>query len=140
MAVFLFLFFFFCRFREIYWEYRTAGYLVFWKPWPAVELKKILSVTKHGFLLWAQRKPSIRLEIWKAFQDRLTFLNRRTIVYISWNFSILWNLLRITDCRPFSVLKTLTGSRAEQCHKTWLSVNQTLDLRSEKHFRIAWLF
>ena len=26
---------------EIYWEYRTAGHLVFWKPWPAVELKKV---------------------------------------------------------------------------------------------------
>ena len=22
------------RFCEIYWEYRTAGHLVFWKPWP----------------------------------------------------------------------------------------------------------
>ena len=33
----------------------------------------------------------------------------------------LWNLLRIWDCRLFSVLKTLTGSRAEKsskCHKT----------------------
>ena len=25
---------------EIYGEYRTAGHLVFWKPWPAVELRK----------------------------------------------------------------------------------------------------
>ena len=123
------------------WEYRTAGHLVFWKPWPAVELKKVPSVTKHGFLPWAQRKPNTRLEICKAFQDRLTFLNRHMIVKISWNLSILWNLLRITDCWPFSVLKTLTGSQAEKCHKTWLSVNQTLDLRSVKlHFRIAWLF
>ena len=31
--------------QPIYWEYRTPGHLVFWKPWPAVELK---SVTKHG--------------------------------------------------------------------------------------------
>ena len=42
---------------EVYWECRTAGHLVFWKPWPAVELKKVLSVTKHGFVFWAQRKP-----------------------------------------------------------------------------------
>ena len=63
------------------------------------------------------------------------------------NFFDLWNLLRIWDCRPFSVLKTLTGSPAEKsskCHKTRFSslepsVNQTLDLRSIKHFRIAWL-
>ena len=41
------------RFCEIYWEYRTAGHLVFWKPWPAVELKKVLSVTKHSFVFWA---------------------------------------------------------------------------------------
>ena len=46
---------------------------MFWKPWPAVELKKVLSVTKHGFVFWAQRKPNTRLEIYKAFQDRLTF-------------------------------------------------------------------
>ena len=69
---------------EIYWEYRTAGhlvfYVVFWKPWPAVELKKVLSVTKHGFVFWAQRKSNTRLEIYKAFQDRLTCLNRHMIV------------------------------------------------------------
>ena len=51
------------------------------------------------------------------------------------------------DYRSFSVLKTLTGGRPEisssKCHKTWFrflssaSVNQTLDLRSIKHFRIA---
>ena len=65
---------------EIYWEYRTAGHLVFWKLWPAVELKKVLSVTKHGFVFWAQRKPNTRLEIYKTFQDRLTCLNRHMIV------------------------------------------------------------
>ena len=65
---------------EIYWEYRTAGHLVFWKLWPAVELKKVSSVTKHGFVFWAQRKPNTRLEIYKAFQDRLTCLNRHMIV------------------------------------------------------------
>ena len=68
------------RFCEICWEYRNAGHLVFWKPWPTVELKKVLSVTKHGFVFWAQRKPNTRLEIYKAFQDRLTFLNRHMIV------------------------------------------------------------
>ena len=71
----------FFRFCEIYWEYRTAGHLVFWKPWPAVELKKVLSVTKHGFVLWAQRKPNTRLEIYKAIQDRLTFLNRHMNIW-----------------------------------------------------------
>ena len=32
------------------------------------------------------------------------------------------NLLRIQDCRPFSVFNTLTGSQAEKIsksHKTW---------------------
>ena len=65
---------------KIYWEYRTARHLVFWKPWPAVEQKKVLSVTKHGFVFWAQRKPNTRLEIYKAFQDRLTCLNLHMIV------------------------------------------------------------
>ena len=65
---------------EIYWEYRTAGHLVFWKPWSVVELKKVLSVTKHSFVFWAQRKPNTRLEIYKAYQDRLTCLNRNMIV------------------------------------------------------------
>ena len=27
---------------------------MFWQTWPAVDLKKVLSVTKHGFVLWAQ--------------------------------------------------------------------------------------
>ena len=62
---------------QIYWEYRTArGHLVFWKSWPVVDLKKVLSVTKHGFVFWAQRKPNAKLEIYKAFQNGLTFLNR----------------------------------------------------------------
>ena len=39
------------------------------------KLKKILSVTKHGFVFWAQCKPNTKLEIYKTFQDRLTFLN-----------------------------------------------------------------
>ena len=73
---------------EMYWEYGTAGHLVFSTPWPAVELKEVLSVTKHGFVFWAQRKPNARLEIYKAFQDRLTFLNRHMIVWFSWICSI----------------------------------------------------
>ena len=58
----------------------TAGHLVFSTPWPAVELEKVLSVTKHGFVFWTQRKPNSILEIYKAFQDRLTSLNRHMIV------------------------------------------------------------
>ena len=65
---------------EIYWEYGTAGHLVFWKPWPAAELKKVPSVTKYSFVFWAQRKPNAILEIYKAFQDRFTFLNRHMII------------------------------------------------------------
>ena len=59
----------------MYGEYRTAGHLVFSKPWLAVELKKVLSVTNHGsdgVVFRAQRKPNAILEIYKAFQDRLT--------------------------------------------------------------------
>ena len=59
-----------------------------------------------------QHKPNTRLEICKAFQDRLTFLNRHMVVQIGQNLSILRNLLRIQDCWPFSVLKTLTGYRS----------------------------
>ena len=44
------------------------------------KLKKVLSVTKHGFVFWAQRKAKAKLEIYRAFQDRLTFLNRHMIV------------------------------------------------------------
>ena len=96
----------------------------FWKPWPAVELKKVLSVTKHGFAISSSKPrvnqtldsgadpgfflgggaeyqlykktaghlrgmripctlpldPPLTLEIYKAFQDRLTCLNRHMIV------------------------------------------------------------
>ena len=50
---------------------------------PAVDLKKVLSVTKHGFVFWAQRKANATLEIYKAFQERLTFLYRHMIVKTS---------------------------------------------------------
>ena len=63
----------------------TVGHLVFWQSWPAVDLKKVESVTKYGFVFWAQRERNARLEIYKAFQDRLTFLNRHTIVWIGWD-------------------------------------------------------
>ena len=78
--------------------------------------------------------------------------SRHMIVSSSWIFFNLWSLLK-QDCWSLSVMKTLTGSRPEKsskCHKTrfgFLSspntkqtVNQTLNLRSMKHFRIAWLF
>ena len=73
---------------KIYGEYRTAGHLVFSTSSPTVELKKIPSVTKHGFVFSAQCEPNIILEIYKAFQDRLTFLNRHMIVWFSWICSI----------------------------------------------------
>ena len=41
-----------------------------------------------GFVFWAQRKPIAILEIYKAFQDRLTFLNGHMIVWFSLIFSI----------------------------------------------------
>ena len=50
------------------------------------KLKKVLSVTKHGFVFRAQSKPNASLEIYKAFQDRLTFLNLHMIVWIGWDF------------------------------------------------------
>ena len=64
-----------------------------------------------------------KLETNKIPQNRLAGLIRITTYDSSerLNFFCLWNLLRIWDCRPFSVLKTLTGSRAEKslkCHKT----------------------
>ena len=39
-------------------------------------------------VFWAQRKPNAKLEIYRAFQDRLTFFNRHMIVLISWIFLI----------------------------------------------------
>ena len=41
-----------CWISEIYWKDRTAGHLVFWKPWPArSRAEKSISVVKHGFVL-----------------------------------------------------------------------------------------
>ena len=65
---------------------------MFWKFWPAVEPKKVLSVSNHGFVFWAQYEPNAILDWsinrYKVFQDRLTFLNRHMIVWFSWIFSI----------------------------------------------------
>ena len=99
-------------------QYRTAGHLVFWKPWPAVEQRKV-KCHKTWFRLlspaWTKR---YILEIYKAFQDRLTFFNRHMIVWLSWIFLELWNLLKRQDCRSFSILKTLpvTGHIARPGH------------------------
>ena len=65
---------------KIYWEYKTAGHLVFSTPWPAVKLKKFPRVTKHSLVFWAQHKPNATLEIYVAFLDCLTFLIRHVIV------------------------------------------------------------
>ena len=35
-------------------EYGTAGHLVFWND------RQVLSVTKHGLVFWAQRKPNAK--------------------------------------------------------------------------------
>ena len=97
----------------IYTPATQASHLVFSTPWPAVELKKVPSVTKHGVVFWAQRKPNAILEIYKAFQDRLTFLTGHMIVWLSWIFFDLWNLLKRQDSRSFSILKRcgyMTGS------------------------------
>ena len=87
---------------EIHGEYRTAGHLVFWKPWPAVELKKVPSVTKHGFVFWAQHKPNATLEIYKAFQDRLTFLDRHMVVWFS---CIFFGFVKFTEKTGLLVIK-----------------------------------
>ena len=34
---------------QIYWKCRTANYLVFWKPWPAVDLKKYQRKNSKGW-------------------------------------------------------------------------------------------
>ena len=60
-------------------------------------------------------------EIYKAFQDRLTFLCRHNDNLDWLGFLDKSNLLKIPDCRSFTVLKTLTSSRPEKsskCHKT----------------------
>ena len=70
------------------------------------KLKKVLSVKKHGFVFWAQRKPNARLEIYKAFQDRLTYDSLNWLRFLDKS-----NLLKIPDWGSFIVLKTLTGYR-----------------------------
>ena len=95
---------------EIYCEYGTAGHLVFWKLWPAVELKKVLGVTKHAFVFWAQRKPNIRLEIYKAFQDRLTCLNSFDFVKFS-EYGTAGHLLFLT---PWPVTGHIATAKSEK--------------------------
>ena len=64
---------------EIYGEYRDCRSCSVFNTLTGSRAEKVLSVTKHGFVFWAQRKPNTRLEISKAFQDWLTFLNRHTV-------------------------------------------------------------
>ena len=77
---------------------------------------------RKQFVLWHLELFSARLpvKVLKTLNDRqsyihstfrLTFLNRHMIVWFSWIFLDLWNLLKRQDCRSFSILKTLTGFR-----------------------------
>ena len=57
-----------------------------------------------------------KLEIYKAFQDRLAFLNQHDS--LAWLGSLdKSNLLKMPDCQLFRVLKTLTGSLPEKVSK-----------------------
>ena len=125
---------------EMYSEYRSASHLVFSTPWPAVELKKVLSATKHGFVFWARRKSNARL----------TFLYWHMTVKIGWIFSIfeIFGEYRTAGHLVFShwswpaveLKKFLSVTK-----RAWFrllmssepSVNQTLHMRSIKHFRTA---
>ena len=77
-------------------KYRSAGHLVIWKSWPAVDPKKITnhvsqsSVTNHGFALWAGREPRVGLAIDTALLNRLAVLIWHLIVWIGSR----WGLLR----------------------------------------------
>ena len=125
---------------EMYSEYRTVSHLVFSTHWPAVELKKVLSTTKHGFVFWARRKPNARL----------TFLYWHMTVNICCIFSIfeIFGGYRSAGHLVFSHSSwpAVELKKFLKCHKTCMvlssepSVNQTLHFRSIKHFRIAWLF
>ena len=86
---------------------------MFSKPWPAVELKKVVSVTNmvQNPEPW-QRKPNAMLKIYKAFEDSLTFLNWHMILWFNWICSICeiyWK--HRTAGHLVLTLKTLTGYR-----------------------------
>ena len=76
--------------------------------------QKNSSVTNHSFAYWAERKPRVRLAVYTALLDRLAVLNRHLIVWIGWapSFPSIWE--KITDCRSFSDLKIVTGSRPKK--------------------------
>ena len=66
---------------EIYWEYRTAGHLVFWKLWPAVELKNVLSLQYVSQNTVSSSEPSVNQTLdLRSIKHRLTWLNRHMIV------------------------------------------------------------
>ena len=60
-----------------------------------MSIKKSQAILKHfidlKFSVWFtlcsenETKPNTRLEMYKAFQDRLTFLNGHLIVWIGWD-------------------------------------------------------
>ena len=66
---------------------------------PEVDLKKILSVTKHGFCLF---NPNNSLELYKVLQDHFTEYESS----ISQDFFDLSHLLKTSDSRSFIVLET----------------------------------
>ena len=95
--------------RHISLTFHTATAENQWEISPCLVSQNMVSFSEPS-------ESNTKLEIYKAFQDHLAFLNQHDS--LAWLGSLdKSNLLKIPDCQLFRVLKTLTGSRPEKVSK-----------------------
>ena len=81
----------FFRFCEIYWEYRTAGHLVFWKPWTVtghIATAKKYILGSHTRVLWSSFplhwKPNILLVNYDSWWQHQMSVSRTQAWQAKW--------------------------------------------------------
>ena len=85
---------------EIYWKDRTAGHLVFWKPWPVTGHIGHIGTAKQICVIWySSRQKQITLSVY-WFPRPNSFKTRKPI-------SVSRNTANILECRQIeAVIKT----------------------------------
>ena len=73
--------------------------LVFWKPCPTVDLKKVLSVTKHGFVFWPSANQTLGLRSVKHFRIAWVFFfkSKKIPAKLNYHMSIKKSQAKFTD-------------------------------------------
>ena len=118
-----------------------------------LQLKRIQNISRSitEFLstcILSQCKPNARNMIYKCLQESVEASHQYVIVRNVWAFSASLNFRYISNCKSFSYLGTVTGSRPQfyvstsmaPYSETSVKHHRTLDMRFMNHFGITLRF